>query len=170
MSSISSNVETQINSLIQNMPNPTSITSDLNTLQEQYGPVLDDFKKYYVLHNQYPDLNEYTQMFSSIKGNLQTLNSNIFTLTNNIENSTQQQNNVMKQVNEDIKQEKLIHTMLLQKLNIVKNEMNGAREMSKNYTSMYNLQFFSNITIFLGIVIVGTVIYKVYKKRYLPNQ
>lgn len=170
MSTISSNVQTQINNLIQNMPNPTSIKSDLNTLQEQYGPVLDDFKKYYVLHNQYPDLNEYTQMFSSIKGNLQTLNSKIFTLTNNIENSTQQQNNVMQQVNDDIKQEKLIHTMLQQKLNIVKNEINGTREMSKNYTSMYNFQFFSNITMFLGIVIVGTVIYKVYKKRYLPNQ
>ena len=141
----------------------------LNNLSSTFLSVLDDFKKYYVLHNQYPDLNEYTQMFSSIKGNLQTLNSNIFTLTNNIENSTQQQNNVMQQVNDDINQEKLIHTMLQQKLNIVKNEINGTRIMSKNYTSMYNFQFFSNITMFLGIVIVGTVIYKVYKKRYLPN-
>lgn len=170
MSSISSNTETQINSLIQNMPNPSSIISDLNTLQEQYGPVLDDFKKYYVLHNQYPDLNEYTQMFSSIKGNLQSLNSNIFTLTNNIESSTQQQNQVMQQVNDDINKEKQIQTMLQEKLNLVKNEINGSREMTKNYTAMYNLQFFSNITMFLGIIILGVVIYKVYKKRYLPNK
>jgi len=170
MSILLTDIENQLNSLLQELPNPSGISSSLSSIQQQYTSVLDDFKKYYVLHNQYPDLNEYTQMFSSIKGNLQTLNSNIFTLTNNIENSTQQQNKVMQQVNDDIKQEKLIHTMLLQKLNIVKSEINGSKVMSRNYTSMYNFQFFSNITMFLGIVVVGTVIYKVYKKRYLPNQ
>jgi len=170
MSSIPSNTDLQINSLIQNMPDPNSITNDLNTLKSQYAPVLDDFKKYYVLHNQYPDLNEYTQMFSSIKGNLQSLNSNLFTLTNNIQSSSQKQNSVMQQVNEEIKEEKILYTALKQKLNMVKNEKNGAREMSKNYTAMYNFQFFSNMTMFLGIVILGTVIYKIYKKRYLPNK
>jgi hypothetical protein len=76
----------------------------------------------------------------------------------------------MQQVNEEIKEEKILYTALKQKLNMVKNEKNGAREMSKNYTAMYNFQFFSNMTMFLGIVTVGTVIYKIYKKRYLPNK
>jgi|Laugresubdmm15sn_1035100.scaffolds.fasta_scaffold23927_1 hypothetical protein len=169
MTTITPNTENQINSLIQDMPNPDNITNDLNTLKSKYAPILDDFKKYYVLHQQYPDLNEYNQMFSSIKGNLQGLNSDLFTLKNNIQNSSHQQNMVMQQVNKEIKKEKLLHTKLLKKLNLVNNEINGTKEMAENYTSMYNFQFFSNMTMFLGIVILGTVIYKVYKKRYLPN-
>ena len=88
MSSLNSNVEIQVNKLKENMPDPNKISNDLNNLQQQYNPVLDDFKKYYVLHKQYPDLNEYTQMFSSIKGNLQSLSSNLFTLKKIFFNTT----------------------------------------------------------------------------------
>lgn len=156
-------------SLIQELPNPDNINNDLKTLKTKYGPILDDFKKYYVLNKQYPDINEYNQIYSSIKGNLQGINSDLFKLKNNIQNSSHKQNKVMKQVNEEIKEEKSLHIKLLHKLNMVNSEVNGTKEMAENYTSMYNFHFFSNMTMFLGIVLLITINFKVYKNRYLPN-
>ena len=165
MSILLTDIENQLNSLLQELPNPSGISSSLSSIQQQYTSVLDDFKKYYVLHYQYPDLNEYTQMFASVKGNLHNLNSQLFSQKNNVESGLQQLGQLMTQINDSINDEKNIQTELKQQLEIVKAENNGSTEMTKNYNTMYHLQYFSNTTMFFGILIVLYVTYKVFQKK-----
>ena len=88
------------------VPNPATISSKLISIQEQYAPILDDFIKYYVLYKQNPSSNEYTQMFSSIKGNLHKINSQLFTETNTIQTSIKDLNDIMTKMNSEIEEEK----------------------------------------------------------------
>jgi hypothetical protein len=153
-----------MSNLLNNLSNPTSISDALTTIQQQYGPVLDDFKKYYVLYNQFPTYDEYSQMFASIKGNLQSLNASLFTETNNIDSSISLLNSIMTTLNATIQEEKNKNSSLKQKLQIVHSDINGATEMNNNYTMMYNLQYISNVTMILGILLVGSMIYNIKKK------
>jgi hypothetical protein len=147
------------------VPNPATISSKLISIQEQYAPILDDFIKYYVLYKQNPSSNEYTQMFSSIKGNLHKINSQLFTETNTIETSIKYLNDIMSKMNSEIEEEKKVNEILKHKIHDLKNEKNGASEMIDNYQTMYNLQYFTNCTMFLGIILIMTMLYFVYKKR-----
>jgi predicted XRE-type DNA-binding protein len=166
MTTYSSDIETQLNNLIQKLPSPTTLLNSLTSIQEQYPSVLDDFKKYYVLYYRYSNVDEYSQMFfSRVKGNINKLNSDLFTDTATIENSIQQLGQVMAQVNKNINQEKIQQETLKNKLFILKSENNGSMEMTRNYRTMYNLQFFSNITMFLGVILVIYMTHKVFKKR-----
>jgi len=146
------------------LPNPATISSQLISIQEQYGPILDDFTKYYVLYKQNPSSNEYTQMFSSIKGNLHKINSQLFTVTNVIQTSITELNNVMTQLNSDIEEEKKANYILKNHIHDLNNEKNGASEMINNYQTMYNLQYFTNFTMFLGIILVVYMLRFVHKK------
>lgn len=147
------------------LPNPATISSQLISIQDQYGPILDDFTQYYVLFKQNPVSPEYSNMFSSIKGNLHKINSQLFTETNTIQTSIANLNNEMTQMNSDIEDEKKANEVLKQYIHDLKNEKNGATEMINNYQTMYNLQYFSNFTMFLGIILIMYMLHFVYKKR-----
>lgn len=153
-----------INNIEDQLPNPSLMLNNLNSISDQFHSILDDFKKYYVLYNT-NQTNENLQMFSSIKGNLQKINSQLFSETNNIESSTEKLNEILTQLNTRIEEAKMINIVLKEKLTIVESAKNGANEMSENYKVMYNLQYFSNFTMILGIFIAGVLTYKVFKKR-----
>jgi len=156
--------EIEMNEIKQNLPYPFPMASNLNSLNEQFYSVLDDFKKYYILHHSAPQSNEYAQLFASVKGNIQSINSQLFTQANNIESATQQANQILNQLNTDIQESKIINISLKQKLNLVESSKHGASEMSENYKIMYNLQYFSNFTMLLGIIISSVVTYNIFKK------
>ena len=156
--------EIEMNEIKQNLPDPFPIASNLNSLTEQFNSVLDDFKKYYILYHSAPQSNEYAQMFATVKGNIQSINSQLFSQANNIESATQQANQTLNQLNTDIQEAKITNTSLKQKLNLVETSKHGASEMSENYKIMYNLQYFSNFTMLLGIVIAGGITYNIFKK------
>jgi hypothetical protein len=153
-----------INNIQEQLPNPSLISNNLNTINDKFNAILDDFKKYYILYNT-NQTNENIQMFSSIKGNLHKINSQLFLETNNIESSTENLNQILNQLNKEIEYAKIKNDTLKQKLTIVESAKNGASVMSENYKVKYNLQYFSNFTMFLGIFIAGIVTYKVFKKR-----
>ena len=71
-----------------NFKSAQQFSNQLNLLQEQLPPILDDFEKYYVFYNMNPSNNEYQQMFENIKNNLDTINSKMFMLSNSIEKET----------------------------------------------------------------------------------
>ena len=71
--------------MMDELPKPEVFLSQINTLKEKLPAILDDFKKYYIFYNKNPEYSEYQQMFESIKGNLQGINSELFMTKNNIE-------------------------------------------------------------------------------------
>lgn len=154
----------KMNEIKQNLPDPFLMASKLTSLSEQFNSILDDFKKYYILHESAPRSNEHGQMFANIKGHIQSINSKLFSETNNIESASHEAGKILNRLNIYIEEAKIVNTVLNQKLNLVETTNNGASEMSKNYKTMYNLQYYSNFTMLLGIVISIVVMYKLFKK------
>lgn len=147
------------------LPNPATISSQLITIHEQDRAILDDFKKYYVLYKQNPSSNENTQMFSSIKGNVHKIHSQLFTTTNTIQTGITDLNDVMRELNTKIEEEKKANEKLIHNLNKLNNRNNGASEMVDNYQSMYNLQYFKNFTMILGIILLILMLSFIHKKK-----
>jgi hypothetical protein len=153
-----------INNIQQELSDPSSMLNNLNSTSDQFNAILDDFKKYYILYNT-NQTNENTQMFSNIKSNIHKINSQLFSETSNIESSIDKINQILSQLNTEIEDAKIKNVALKQKFVVVETTNNGVTEMSENYKVMYNLQYFSNFTMILGICIAGIITYKVFKKR-----
>jgi hypothetical protein len=153
-----------LNDLQNSLPDPSTFKNNLITLNSQFPSMLDDFKKYYIFFNKNPDYNEYGQLFGNIKGNIQQIQSALFTETNNIEAVIEKINKEMVIINDKIKVAKKKNRTLKGKLGIVETTNNGVEEMIDDYKNTYNLQYFTNFTLLLGIIIAGHIIFKVYKK------
>jgi len=147
------------------LPNPATISSQLISIQEQERAILDDFTKYYILYKQNPSSNEFTQMFSSIKGNVHKIHSQLFTVTNTIQTGITDLNDLMRELNTKIEEEKKANKILILDLNKLNNRNNGATEMVDNYQSMYNLQYFKNFTMILGIILLILMLIFINKKK-----
>lgn len=147
------------------LPNPATISSQLISIQEQERAILDDFTKYYILYKQNPSSNEFTQMFSSIKGNVHKIHSQLFTVTNTIQTGITDLNDLMRELNTKIEEEKKANKILILDLNKLNNRNNGASEMVDNYQSMYNLQYFKNFTMILGIILLILMLIFINKKK-----
>lgn len=69
----------------EDIKSPQIYESKLNELQSKLNPILDDYKEYYVLHNNNPTSNEYQRFFENIKQNVDKLMNNIKELSNNLD-------------------------------------------------------------------------------------
>jgi hypothetical protein len=147
------------------LPNPATISSELISIHEQDKAILDDFKKYYVLFKQNPSSNEFTQMFSSIKGNIHKIHSQLFTVTNTTQTGISELNILMRELNTKIEEEKKVNEILKHNINNLNNKNNGSSEMINNYQTLYNLQYFKNFTMILGIILLILILVFIYKKK-----
>jgi hypothetical protein len=138
---------------IDQLPNSSAYTTQIQTLRQQVPAVLDDFKKYYVFYHKNPEYNEYQQMFENIKSNMQTINANIFTTTNDVESNTENINKKLFALNVLIRDAKRKNTALKRRLGRVESASDGSDEMVSNYKELYNLEYVKNWGMFVGIVL-----------------
>jgi len=153
--------------MMDDLPKPQVFLSQINTLKEKLPAILDDFKKYYIFYNKNPEYNEYQQMFESIKGNLQNINSELFMTTNNIEKGTEDINSKLQTINDLIRKEKIKNRKLKRQLGIVEKKYNGSDELISDYKEMYNLDYLNNFALLMGIVILGVILSKKFQSRVL---
>jgi hypothetical protein len=146
--------------MMDELPKPEIFLSQINTLKEKLPAILDDFKKYYIFYNKNPEYSEYQQMFESIKGNLQSINSELFMTTNNIEKGTEYMNSKFQILNKLIKKEKIKNSKLKRQLGIVEKKYNGSDELISNYKEMYNLDYLNNFALIMGILTLGVLLSK----------
>ena len=155
-----------LNELHNYLPDPDSLRNNLNTLNEKFPSILEDFKKYYIFYNKTPDYPEYAQLFTTMKGNIQKIQSTLFSETNTVESIIEKINQEMSKIDVKIKEAKNKNKHLKKKLGIVETTNNSSEEMIGDYKKMYNLQYFVNFTMIVGIILAGTVTFKVFKKPY----
>jgi hypothetical protein len=151
--------------MMDDLPKPQVFLSQINTLKEKLPAILDDFKKYYIFYNKNPEYNEYQQMFESIKGNLQNINSELFMTTNNIEKGTEDINSKLQIINKLITKEKIKNRKLKRQLGIVEKKYNGSDELISDYKEMYNLDYLNNFALFMGILTLGIMLSKKFLSR-----
>lgn len=153
--------------IIDKLPKPEQFINNLDTLKQKIGPILEDFKKYYVFYNKNPEYPEYQSMFETIKSQITQVCSDLFVLENNVLINTDQINEALIELNLLITEEKKKNRELKRKLGIAETENNAAMEMIDNYKEMYDSGYLRNWGLGISILFAITVISKVYKS---PSQ
>jgi hypothetical protein len=152
-----------IENIIDNLPKPKQFLDNLDTLQEKTGPILEDFKKYYVFYNKNPEYPDYQSMFETAKGQITQVCADLFTLENNVQSNTDKINKALIELNLLIKEEKKKNRKLKRKLGIAETENNAAIEMIDNYKEMYDSGYLRNWGLGISILFTMAIISKVYK-------
>ena len=134
----------------------------LSDYEESFPHMLDEFKKYYIFFNNNPNVNEYQQMFSSMKANIQDIMSQVFVTTNEIQQNIDELNINILDLNSEIQKEKVKNVDLKKKLGVLNSENNSTEIMIDNYRETYNIQYFVNFVILLGILFVCFFMYKTF--------
>ena len=145
-----------------------SFLSTVQTLQQQLGPILDDFAKYYVFYNKNPDVTEYQQMFSNIKSNLNNLNAQLFMVSNQVDANTQAISKKLLEFNEKIQTLKTQNGTLSTKMNKIKHKNNSSDELIKDYEQMYDMGYLRNWGLGLSIVASCVLLSLVFRKNSVP--
>ena len=149
--------------IIDNLPNSNQFTNKLDELQQKIGPILEDFKKYYVFYNKNPDYPDYQSMFNNVKGQITKVCSDLFVLENSVTADTDKINKALVALNLLIKAEKNKNRELKRKLGIAETENNAAMELIDNYKEMYDSGYLRNWGLGISILLGMAVISKVYK-------
>jgi hypothetical protein len=151
------------------LPQPSSFLSTIETLNQQFAPILDDYKKYYVFHNMVPDYNEYQQMFETINSNLNEVTTKLFTTTNDIEVNIEKISKKLKTLSGLINKEKEKNNTLRSRLEMIDGKNNSADILINNYKEMYNIKYIRNWGLVIGIVLSIIASTRIFKKPLTTN-
>ena len=146
------------------MASPIDYNSKIQTLKEQFYPVLSDYKQAFVNTSKYPDLNEYQQIYASSKANLDTVLTGIFSVKTGIENDLETLRDKLLELGEKIAYEKSLNTKLTKQYGQLSGDNNGSDVMLDDSKNLYQTQYVANVTLFIGIFLLTGVIYKVFKQ------
>jgi len=149
-----------------NLLDETVQTSDFNnkirTLQEKLPAILDDFEKYYVFFNKNPTYSEYEKIYENLKNNLNTISNELVTITNDVDKNTKNIGEFLLKINQSIEKEKNKNIKLKSIESNINNSYNGSQIMIDEYKEIYNSKYYNNIFMFIGIIISGTALVKVF--------
>ena len=149
--------------ILDGFPKPSVFLSELDTIQRQLGPILDDFNKYFVFYHMNPQISENQQMYENIKNNIQEIYTKLLRISTDVDKNINQINNDYQELNKLIETLKERNTLLKQKLGIVEDTYDGSDTMISNYKDLYNLQYLKNFSLGLGLVFSLVLITKIFK-------
>ena len=141
------------------------INEKIVTIKSQFFSALDDFKKYYVYFNKNPEVNEFQNYYANSKGQLQTMNRNMFLMTNNIEKNIEILNKKVLLLSIKLNNEKKLNKNMTDLINNLENTQNGSEILIDDSKTKYNIQYYKNIEIFIGILIIGGLMSKIFKNQ-----
>jgi peptidoglycan hydrolase CwlO-like protein len=146
------------------MASPTDYNSKIQTLKEQFYPILTDYKQAFVNSNKYPDVGEYQSIYASTKSNLDTVLSGIFSVKTGIENDLETLRDKLLDLEKKITYEKSLNTKLTKQYGQLTGDNNGSDVMLDDSKNLYQTQYVANVTLFIGIFLLTSAIYKVFKQ------
>lgn len=139
-------------------PQSQAYSEKLNNLSQTFLSVLDDFKKYYVFYNKNPEVDEYQQYFENNKSQLQNINKDVFETSKNLGLSIEKINDELIRLNVQLESEKNLKTELKTIVDNLYDTNRGAKTMNEDATVEYTNQYYKNVEIFVGsIVLLGLI-------------
>jgi len=148
---------------------PTEYNSRIQTLKEQFSPILSDYKQAYINTNKYPDVNEYQQIYASSKSNLDTVLSGIFSTKTNITSNLETLKDRLLDLDKKITYEKSLNSTLNSQYSQLTGNNNGSDVMLNDSKNLYKTQYVANVTLFIGIFLLTGVIYKVFTQSPIDS-
>lgn len=132
----------------------------INNIKSQFFSALDDFKKYYVYYNKNPEVNEFQNYYANSKSQLQTMGKDLFLTTNNIDKNIEFLDNEMSEISIKLEKQKKLHTEMSELINNLQNTQNGSEILIDDSKTKYNLQYYKNVELFIGILMVSGLLTK----------
>ena len=139
--------------------------SKIETLKNQYPGYLDNFKQYYILTKQFPNDDSYTRGYQSSRTDMQNASKSLFMINNNIQVEIEKLKASTTMLNNNIANEKARNITLQKKYDDATGEVGGAKTMINDYKKIYVLQYISNVSIFLGVILSGVIISKTFRRQ-----
>jgi len=134
-------------------PQANKFDEKIKNIKSSFFSALDDFKKYYVYYNKNPEVDEFQNFFANSKGQLQNLNSEIFLVTNNIQKKIRDLDTEMQVISHKLNDEKDVNDELVKLINKIQTTQDGSSIMIDDAKEEYNIQYYKNWELFIGIVI-----------------
>jgi hypothetical protein len=145
-------------------PHANKFNEKITTIKDSFFSALDDFKKYYVFYHKNPEVDELQNFFVNSKGQLQKLNSDIFLVTNTIQKKIKDLDTEMQTVTYKLNDEKELNGELLKLINRVQTTQDGSAIMIDDAKDEYNMQYYANWELFIGIIVVMGISVKILNK------
>ena len=127
----------------------------INNIKSQFFSALDDFTKYYVYYNKNPEVNEFQNYYTNSKSQLQTMSKDLFLTTNNIDKNIEILDNEMLDISIKLEKQKELHKEMTELINNLQNTQNGSEILIDDSKTKYNLQYYKNIELFIGMLMVS---------------
>jgi len=147
-------------------PHANKFNEKIKTIKDSFFSALDDFKKYYVFFHKNPEVDEYQNFFTNSKEQLQKFNAEIFLVTNQIQKNIKDLDMEMRMVSKKLEDEKKLNEELMKLINQIKTTQDGSAIMIDDAKEEYNIQYYKNWEMFMGIVIFMVISVKLLSK---PN-
>lgn len=141
----------------------------INGLKTQFFSALDDYKKYYVYYNKNPEVDEFQNYYANSKSQLQTMSRNVVLQTNEIDSDIETLDAEMDIISRKLEREKKLNIKLMRLLNNLQNTQNGSEILIDDAKELYNTQYRYNWELFIGILIISGVIFKLMKPPISPG-
>lgn len=138
----------------------SQFNEQINNIKSQFFSALDDFTKYYVYYNKNPEVNEFQNYYANSKSQLQTMSKDLFLTTNNIDKNIEFLDNEMLQISIKLENEKKLNKEMTKLINNLQNTQNGSEILIDDSKTKYNLQYYTNVEIFIGILILSGLLTK----------
>ena len=133
----------------------SQFNEQINNIKSQFFSALDDFTKYYVYYNKNPEVNEFQNYYANSKSQLQTMSKDLFLTTNNIDKNIEDLDNEMTNISIQLENEKKINKEMSELINNLQNTQNGSEILIDDSKTKYNIQYYKNLEIFIGILIIS---------------
>lgn len=133
-------------------------TEKIQTIQTSFFPVLDDFKKNFVIYKMHPEVDEYYNYYSASQGQLQTLSKELQSIRTDIDSKIRKLDKEMVDVNANLQKEKAVNKKFALRVANLKNTQNGSDILVDDSVERYNAQYFKNCELVVGIIILSGLI------------
>ncbi len=137
----------------------------INTIKSQFFSALDDFKKYYVYFNKNPEVSEFQNYYANSKGQLQTMSQELILTSNNINKNIEELDQKVSTISIKLGEEEELYKKLTELVANLDNTRNGSEILIDDSKRIYNLQYYKNVEIFIGMIIIVGILSSLFKKN-----
>ena len=139
--------------------------SRIDTLKQQYPTYLESFIKYYQETHVRPDDENAKKLYDASIDNMRKAADGMFTINNEIQTELKTLETELAAWNTKISNANKLTTDLQTNYKNHMGDINGAQTMINDYKSIYVLQYISNVSLFLGMILIGYLIINKLKRQ-----
>lgn len=132
---------------------------EINRIKDTFFSILDDYKKYYVDSKKNPEVDEYQNFYLESKSQLQKMDNDLLRLSKEIEGEIEDLDKKKENLIKNISFENLKKERLEELLKGLKSTEKGAKYLINDTSDLYINQYYKNVELIIGIVIISYIIY-----------